>query len=118
LYPVWLLDNRGVPLKDIRDRFVRIKMSTAIRVVLLIVALALAVTGWSKAGDFGVPPIAVALYSAAAAVIFVIIGVMSVRRKERMQRILGVAAFVAAGYLIFMAFVFYNILRSTPVLEP
>jgi uncharacterized protein YacL len=105
-------------LKDIRDRFVRIKMSTAIRVVLLIIALVVAAIGWSKANNFGVPPIMVAVYSAISALIFVVIGVMSVRRKERIQRILGVAAFVAAGYLIFMAIIFYNILRSTPVLEP
>ncbi len=105
-------------MKDLRERFVRIKLSTAVRVVLLIIALIITVIGWSKANDFGVPPIMVAVYSAVAATIFIVIGVMSLRHKERLQRILGVAAFVAAGYLIFMAYIFYNILRSTPTLEP
>lgn len=88
------------------------KVSTVLNIGLLILALVFATLGFAKAGDSYVAPLVIAVYMGISAVIFGVLAVRGMRRKEMWQRLLGVGAVVAALYMLAFAIWFYISLGS------
>ena len=89
-----------------------IKVSTVLNIGLLILALVFAALGFAKAGDSRITPVVITVYMAISAVMFAVLAVRGLRRKETWQRLLGVGAVVATLYMLAMAIVFYIYLNS------
>lgn len=89
-----------------------IKVSSILNVGLLILALVFAALGFAKAGDSRIAPLVIVSYMGVSAVIFGVLAVRGVRRKEMWQRLLGVGAILATIYMLTFAIWFYISLSS------
>ncbi len=90
----------------------KIRIATIISTVLLIAALLFAVLGFSNARNSEVPVSTVTIYMMVSAALFAILAVRGLARKEMWQRFMGVAAIVAAVYMVGMAILFFSVLSK------
>jgi hypothetical protein len=100
---------------DERRFFVNIKVSTVLSIGLLILAFVFATLGLVKAGDLRIAPLAITAYMVVSAVMFAVLAVRGIRRKEMWQRLLGVGAIMATLFMLFMAIGLYIVLTNIQV---
>jgi drug/metabolite transporter (DMT)-like permease len=90
----------------------RMRISTLVTVVLLVLGLVFAFLGFATAPNSQVSPAAVSSYMLIAAAFFAVLAVQGLRRKRVWQRFLGVAAVTATLYMIAMAILYFSALRT------
>jgi hypothetical protein len=90
----------------------KIRIATIISTVLLAAALLFAILGFSNSLNSEVPVPTVTIYMMVSAALFAILAVRGLARKEMWQRFMGVAAIVAAVYMVGMAILFFSVLSK------
>jgi len=87
--------------------------SGIISLALLAVAFTFAVIAFSNAPNSSVPVRLVAFYMVVSAIVFGVLAFRGLRRRDRLSRLLGVAAVVGAIYMLGFAIFALVILRDT-----
>lgn len=96
----------------------RIRITTIISIVLIIIAVVFAWLGFGKAGDLRVAAALVSLYLFLSGLALAAQFVIGIRQPERWQRILAIIAVLAAVFMLVMAVVMYQGLNQIQVPSP
>lgn len=96
----------------------RIRITTIITVVLIIIAVVFAWLGFSKAGDIRVTPALVSLYLFLSGLALAAQFAIGIRQPERWQRVLSIISVLTAVFVLVMAVVFFQALNSIQIPSP
>ncbi|MGF1506605.1 MAG: hypothetical protein GYB64_04475 [Chloroflexi bacterium] len=89
-----------------------LRVSTLGTVILLVLAIIFGALGFIQAQNSAVAPLAVSGYMGVSAVCCGGIAFFMLRRETPLERFAGVAAVVAALYMVVMALIFYSLLSQ------
>lgn len=88
-----------------------LRLSTTVTIIALIVGLILGFLGFIQAGNSNVAPVLILIVMLAAAVFFAVAAVIALRKRSVIQRVVGLAAVVAAIYMLGFGIFSYSVLR-------
>lgn len=86
-------------------------ISTRVTIILLVFGLILAFVGFFQAANINVAAVVIMIVMLVSGLFFAAAAVISLRRKSVTQRIVGLAAVVAALYMIGFGIFSYTVLR-------
>ncbi len=88
-----------------------LRISTLVTIVLLIVGFILAILAFAQASNSEISPLFILIVMLVSALFFAAAAVVALRRKSIVQRVVGLAAVVAAVYMIAFGIFSYSMLR-------